>query len=101
MTLALRLFGFPSLTLLPDDVAAPLSGAKDLALLAFLTLEPGRHAREEVAALLWGESSDEQARASLRQALMRLNRVLGNCLRVDRTSIELVDPPECVCDREL
>lgn len=94
MTLSLRLFGLPSLTLLPDNVAAPLSGAKDLALLAFLTLEPGRHSREEVAALLWGESSDQQARASLRQALMRLNRVLGNSLRVDRTSIELIDPPE-------
>jgi DNA-binding SARP family transcriptional activator len=95
MALSLRLFGFPSLTRLPDNVAAPLSAAKDLALLAFLTLEPGRHGREELATLLWGESSDDQARASLRQALMRLNRVLNDCLRVDRTSIELVEPPEC------
>ena len=95
MALSLRLFGFPSLTLLPDNVAAPLSAAKDLALLAFLTLVPGRHTREEIAALLWGESSDDQARASLRQALMRLNRVLNGCLRVDRTTIELVEPPDC------
>lgn len=94
-TLSLRLFGFPSLILLPDDVAAPLSGAKDLALLAFLTLEPGPHTREEVATLLWGESPEEQARASLRQALMRLNRVLDSSLRVDRTSVELIDPPQC------
>lgn len=95
VTLSLRLFGFPSLTLLPDNVAAPLSGAKDIALLAFLTLEPGLHTREELATLLWGESSEQQARASLRQSLMRLNRVLGSGLRVDRTSVELVTPPEC------
>lgn len=95
MPLALKLFGYPSLTLLPDHTAAPLSGAKDLALLAFLTLEPGSHAREQLAALLWGESPEAAARASFRQALLRLNRVLGESLKSDRTAVELVEPPEC------
>jgi DNA-binding SARP family transcriptional activator len=93
--LALKLFGQPSLTLLPGHTAAPLSGAKDLALLAFLTLEPGPHSREQLATLLWGESLEEAARASFRQALLRLNRVLGKSLRSDRTTVELVEPPDC------
>ena len=38
-------------------------GTKELSLLAFLAIEPGAHSREELAALLWGESSDADARA--------------------------------------
>ncbi len=95
MPLALRLFGYPSLTLLPDNTPAPLSGAKDLALLAFITLEPGAHPRDQLAALLWGESPDKAARASFRQALLRLKRALGESLKSDRTTVELVEPPEC------
>src|SRR5262249_20876536 len=40
-------------------------------------LHPGQmQARDKLAALLWGESSDERARHSLRQALATLRRVL-------------------------
>ena len=46
--------------------------AKSLALLAFLALEAGPRSREELTALLWGESPDEKASASLRQALSHL-----------------------------
>src|SRR5262245_1101400 len=50
---------------------------KSEALLAYLALRPGQmQARDKLAALLWGESSDERARHSLRQALATLRRVL-------------------------
>ncbi|MEP7325615.1 MAG: AAA family ATPase [Gemmatimonadota bacterium] len=95
MTLSLRLFGIPSLTLADTSSPGLLGGAKDLALLAFLTLEPGPHSREELATLLWGESPEVQARGSLRQALRRLKRVLEEGLRVDRGVVELQQPPAC------
>jgi DNA-binding SARP family transcriptional activator len=43
---------------------------KSEALLAFLSLPPGRiHARDTLTALLWADTADRQARQSLRQAL--------------------------------
>jgi DNA-binding SARP family transcriptional activator len=72
----------------------PLS-AKSLALLTYLVLEPGPHSREELAGLLWGESSDEEARASLRQALKRLRGDLGEILQCDRSVIQLCGPIDC------
>jgi DNA-binding SARP family transcriptional activator len=95
LTLSLRLFGIPSLTLADTSAPGLLSGAKDLALLAFLTLEPGPHSREELATLLWGESPEVQARGSLRQALRRLKRVLDDGLRVERGVVELQQTPVC------
>lgn len=69
--------------------------SKCLALLAYLTLEPGPHTREALAALLWGESPDGAARTSLRQALRQLRAGLGDALRVDRQTVELSERPEC------
>ena len=71
----------------PDD--ATHVAAKSLALLAFLTLEPGKHTRDELSSLLWGDSSDEKAHASLRQALKQLRGVLGEHLEVDRQTVSL------------
>jgi DNA-binding SARP family transcriptional activator/pimeloyl-ACP methyl ester carboxylesterase len=51
---------------------------KAQALLAYLVLPPGRvHRRESLAALLWGEMPDEQARGSLRHALYELRKTLA------------------------
>lgn len=72
---------------------APL-GHKSLALLAFLALEPGRHSRDEVMALLWGDYPEEKARASLRQALTHLRDAVGDALSVDRTTVALAETPE-------
>src|SRR5687767_5870525 len=50
-----------------------LSARKNQALLAYLAIRPGlSHAREKLAALLWGDTPDERARHSLRQALVSL-----------------------------
>lgn len=49
------------------------------ALLAYLVVESGRpHAREALAGLLWPESSQVDALASLRNALANLRRAIGD-----------------------
>lgn len=56
----------------------PLSTKKAGALLAYLALQPGRaQARAKLAALLWGDHSEVQARDSLRQALSLLRKALS------------------------
>ena len=48
--------------------ALVLGRKKAQALLAYLVVEPGEaHLRDKLAALLWGDSSDQRARQSLRQ----------------------------------
>jgi DNA-binding SARP family transcriptional activator len=80
----------------PDGVAvSPPLGAKTLGLLAFLALEPGGHRREELTALLWGDSPEDKARASLRQALTHLRDALGDSVRIDRATVELTGRLEC------
>ncbi|MEW6374654.1 MAG: tetratricopeptide repeat protein [Thermodesulfobacteriota bacterium] len=56
-----------------------LHSAKTLALLTYLVLEAhSSHSREKLAGLLWGESPENRARHSLRQALYSLRRTLGD-----------------------
>jgi DNA-binding SARP family transcriptional activator len=55
-----------------------LPNRKAQALLAYLGIRPGQgHARDKLAALLWGEKSDDQARGDLRHALVALRRALA------------------------
>ncbi len=59
-------------------------------LLAYLALSPNAHSREQLAALLWGDFPDEQARASLRKALTLLRVALGaDVVLADRLSVRL------------
>jgi DNA-binding SARP family transcriptional activator/predicted ATPase len=58
---------------------APLSfpTRKSRALVAYLAMSPGMtRSREHLAGILWGRSAEEQARASLRQTLSSLRKVL-------------------------
>jgi DNA-binding SARP family transcriptional activator len=56
-----------------------ISAKKNHALLAVLALaSSGRLSRHNLTDLLWGDRADEQARKSLRQALVSLRREL-NC----------------------
>ena len=68
---------------------ASLSSAKALALLAYLSLEPGAHSRDELSSFLWGESTSDKARASLRQSIKMLRSLLGDHLEVDRATVAL------------
>ncbi|MEE8435412.1 MAG: AAA family ATPase, partial [bacterium] len=61
-----------------DGTEISIPGKKAQALLAYLALNPGqKHSREKLATLLWGDRMDEQARHSLRQALLALRKVLA------------------------
>ncbi len=92
--IALNLLGPPSLAVHGSPVAG-VGSSKCLALLTYLALEAGPHSREELAALLWGDSPESAARASLRQALKRLRKALGDVMHVDRTCVELSGPVDC------
>lgn len=91
----LSLLGPPTISAEGRPLAGAPLGGKAIALLAYLTLESRPHTREELAGLLWGESPEHEARASLRQALKQLRTTLGDIVRGDRTSIELVGSVEC------
>ncbi len=93
--LALNLLGPPAVARSHGTPARGVGAAKNLALLAYLTLEPGAHTREELAALLWSDSSDTAARASLRQALKRLRAAVGDLLHVDRHAVQVRGSIEC------
>src|SRR4029453_17302252 len=55
-----------------------LSTKTGQALLAYLALTPGqRHSRDKLAALLWEDRPDQQARTSLRQTLAVLRKSLS------------------------
>lgn len=90
MGLKLQLLGPP--TLIKEDHVVRTHSAKVMALLAYLVLEADRqHSREKLATLLWGESSDTRARASLRQGLYSLRQTLSNvadaCLQLEERAV--------------
>ena len=60
-----------------DGAPVRIGGRKGMALLAYLVRRGRAVPRESLMALLWPDSGDAQARASLRQALATLRRDLG------------------------
>jgi serine/threonine-protein kinase len=80
----LRLLTLGSLRLVDADGRDVGAGQRKLlALLAYLAVEaPHAPTREQLATLMWGERRDENARASLRQALFQLKRLVGPTLDV-------------------
>jgi DNA-binding SARP family transcriptional activator/tetratricopeptide (TPR) repeat protein len=83
--------GFQARIATGSAVALPTKKAQ--ALLAYLALPAGRaHPRDKLATLLWGDSPEGPARASLRQALFALRRVLpADAVRVEGDHVAL-DP---------
>jgi|GEM_PF-5243556 len=88
--LEIRLLGKLEITFRGKRLVLPTKHAA--CLIAMLTLE-GRMQREIVAARLWGERGEAQARASLRQTIYHVKKALasvGACaLEVERGSISL------------
>ncbi|MFN2211146.1 MAG: AfsR/SARP family transcriptional regulator [Candidatus Promineifilaceae bacterium] len=67
----------PAAITLDNTAVSDIKTTKALALLAYLVLEPDRpHRREALAGLFWPESTENAARASLRQAFSNLRKVL-------------------------
>jgi len=76
-SLELRLLG-PFRARLGSGETVALPTRKTEALLAYVALAPDRTAtRQTLAALLWGDMPEEQARHNLRQALFALRRALS------------------------
>ncbi len=74
-----------------------LKARKSRQLLAYLAVPAGQaRTRDQLAALLWSDRQDEQARASLRTALSGIRRAIGDdALIVDQDMISL--RPGCLC----
>ena len=95
----------------PDGTERTPVGRKTRGLLAFLALAGGQPvARERLAGLLWAERAEEQARASLRQALRELRQCFGDpellridrdrvALAVDRVEVDALRLVECAAER--
>ncbi len=76
MSFRLKLLGLPSLQREDgSDVEFPIG--KPLALLSYLAFEYRPVRRDELAGLLWPDSSPDRARHSVRQAIWLIRRKLG------------------------
>ncbi|RVX45595.1 DNA-binding SARP family transcriptional activator [Nonomuraea polychroma] len=95
-TLTLLLLGTPELAV----GGAPLGirSAKTRALLCYLATTPGARSRAELAALLWGERPDANARGSLRLALSELRREVGGWLDITRDHVGFRADDSCFVD---
>jgi DNA-binding SARP family transcriptional activator/pimeloyl-ACP methyl ester carboxylesterase len=76
--LALKLFGQPRLS--SKDEIIELGLRKAIALLVYLTINKGDFGRDFLATLLWPESDQKNARASLRRTLYKINHTIGEDL---------------------
>ena len=75
-TLKVCLFGSPTIT--RDDILLSIVSQKAQALFYFLISHRQAHSREKLATLFWGETSERQAKASLRNTLYELRRELSS-----------------------
>ena len=76
--LTIRLLG-PFQVALEDEATTSFATDKARALLAYLVVTPEQpHRREALAGLLWPEYPERSARASLRNALVRVRRAIGD-----------------------
>src|SRR3712207_3331391 len=86
----LRIYLLGPLRIECDGTPLHLPRRKVESLLAYLLLHPEPHSRDQLATLLWGDSSDEQARHSLRTALATLRKALHpDLLLADREQVQL------------
>jgi DNA-binding SARP family transcriptional activator/RecA/RadA recombinase len=79
-----------------DGLPVPL-GKRSNALLAYIALE-GITARGTIASLLWNETDEERARASLRQEIYRINQN-GDIVQNDRHNVWLANTVQHDLDR--
>lgn len=95
--LSLYLLGPPRIE--RDGTPLLFDTRKAVALLAYLAVTQRPHSRDALAALLWPEYSQTNARASLRRTLSTLNKALvGEWLEVSRESISLPTNPDLWVD---
>ncbi|HOT90093.1 MAG TPA: BTAD domain-containing putative transcriptional regulator [Anaerolineae bacterium] len=79
----------------------PFKSRKVLALLVYLALNPGTHARSRLAGLLWSDSPEKKALGNLRFALWNITEVLGlQVFETDRLSVTWQQRPDISLDVE-
>jgi DNA-binding SARP family transcriptional activator/pimeloyl-ACP methyl ester carboxylesterase len=88
----LRLFLFGSPRLQRRGEPLDLGLRKAMALLVYLVVTKGPHSRDELATLLWPESDQSNARASLRRTLYVINRTIGEGILSAGTDAVGLDP---------
>lgn len=86
LTLSLRLLGKPEVKLGDKPVTGFIS-SKAQALLMYLAVTGTAHARESLAALLWGEMPEQQASKNLRNVLSNLRALAGEHLVISRYEV--------------
>lgn len=69
---------------LDDQPVTGFASEKELLLLCYLLLNPGEQSRPQLAGLLWGEMSEERARANLSTAVYNLRQLLPNAIIANR-----------------
>ena len=84
--LEIRLLGGVSVTLNNTPITGFISN-KVLALLVYLAVTRRSHQREALAALLWGELPEADAKNNLRQALANLRKLVNDHLIITRDSV--------------
>ncbi|MDX1510528.1 MAG: tetratricopeptide repeat protein [Nitriliruptorales bacterium] len=87
-TINCRFLGAVDVTV--DGAPLDVDTRKAVALLAVLVVERSV-TRDRAAAMLWSESAEDRAKASLRRTLSSLTTALGSGLHADRQRIALVD----------
>lgn len=81
--LKFHLLGRPQLTL-DDQPVTGFASEKELLLLCYLLLNPGEQSRPQLAGLLWGEMSEERARANLSTAVYNIRQLLPHAIETNR-----------------
>lgn len=85
-----QLFVLGALRLEHHGQEARFTRRKAASLLAYLALHPQKHSRDALATLLWGDYPDQEARTSLRAALVSLRNLLApDVVIADSQSVQL------------
>jgi DNA-binding SARP family transcriptional activator len=88
--LRLYLFGSPRLGRRKEPIDLGLR--KAMALLAYLVVTKGEYGRDDLATLLWPESDQSRARASLRRILYHINRTIDKAILTTGADTVRLDP---------
>ncbi len=72
-----------------DQAKTEFISNKVPALLAYLAVTRRAHTRDKLAALLWGEMPDTDAKNNLRQALTNLRKIADQELTITRDLIRI------------
>ena len=88
----LRFFLFGSPRLKRRGESVDLGLRKAMALLAYLVVTKGEYSRDDLATLLWPESDQSSARASLRRTLYLINRTIDKGILTTGTDTIRLDP---------